>query len=90
MKIVKVSDKYSIEYKEDGSEFKASRYGEPWRSLCGDNLIWAMLHKIESLEADLTEELENAHMCGQVNAGVDPSFSNAKAYVTNLGKFYED
>ena len=33
----------------EGGDFKALRYGEDWRSLNGDNLVYAMFCEIERL-----------------------------------------
>jgi len=44
-------------------EFKALRYGEPWRDLCGDNLIFSLMYnlieaneKIGKLEKELLKD----------------------------------
>ena len=36
--------------------------------------------EIDRLKASLPEAIEQTHMAGQADAGVDPSFSNAQAY----------
>ena len=35
----------------DGT-FVALRHGEPWRDLCGDNLIFFLVHRIAELEEE--------------------------------------
>jgi hypothetical protein len=34
-------------------QFVSTRYGEPWRDLCGDGMVLAMLHEIDELKAEL-------------------------------------
>lgn len=45
--------KYTYILYEDGRQV-CLRYGEEWRDLCGDNLIRAMAHEIESLKEIVT------------------------------------
>lgn len=35
---------------ENGTNFHALRHGEPWRDLTGDNLVLALVSRIEQLE----------------------------------------
>lgn len=49
----KVDEKYAIEMSEDCRVFRATRHGEPWRDLCGDKLVAAMLVRIHGLELAL-------------------------------------
>lgn len=43
--------KYTVYIEKDTNDFKALRHGEPWRDLCGDNLIFfLMVELIESNE----------------------------------------
>ena len=42
--------KYTVVMSEDMKTFKALRYGEEWRNLCGDNLIHALVSRIRELE----------------------------------------
>lgn len=50
---LKINDKYSIVLNDgnDGNpfEFYATRYGERWRELAGDNLVLAMVYALENL-----------------------------------------
>lgn len=48
--------KYSIIQKENGS-LEALRYGESWRDLTGDNLVYAMTVEIQKLTKALSELL---------------------------------
>lgn len=41
--------KYTVSH-DNGVDFKALRYGEPWRSLTGDGLVLALVQHIEALE----------------------------------------
>ena len=57
------NNKYTTYVKHDPYEFKALRYGEPWRDLCGDNLIFFLMvdlieagNKINKLEEELLKE----------------------------------
>lgn len=43
----------------DPGNFRALRYGEEWRDLCGDGLIMALGHEIETLREMLQAALEN-------------------------------
>ena len=50
--MVKVANgKYEVLH-ENGANLRALRYGEPWRDLCGDGLVLALVQRIEALEAD--------------------------------------
>lgn len=44
------SGKYTVVY--DNGRLKALRYGQPWRDLIGDNLVYAMLVKASQLQAE--------------------------------------
>jgi hypothetical protein len=46
--------KYTVVLAEKG-ELSALRYGEPWRDLCGDNLVYWMVVRIQALEAENKE-----------------------------------
>ncbi|WP_226035705.1 hypothetical protein [Aquibacillus saliphilus] len=50
MRRIKVSDYEIIEDFENGT-FKALRHGEEWRNLIGDNLILALIDKVEDVES---------------------------------------
>lgn len=55
-KIVLNDGKYTvINDLNEGGGFIALRYGEEWRNLAGDNLILAMYHEIEALQAQVDE-----------------------------------
>ena len=43
--------KYQILH-ENGVNLRATRWDEPWRDLIGDNLILALVDRIERLEKD--------------------------------------
>ena len=40
---------------DDNNRLYALRYGEPWRDLCGDNLILALVQEIANLKQDLID-----------------------------------
>lgn len=46
--------KYTL-IRESSGRMYALRYGEPWRELSGDNLIYFMLMRITDLEEELME-----------------------------------
>lgn len=54
--------KYTIIH-EEGENFRALRYGEPWLDLTGDNFVMALMNKIKKLRERLEQfeapELEN-------------------------------
>ena len=44
------NNKYEIIEDLEHGIFKAERYGEEWRDLSGDNLILALIYKVQKLE----------------------------------------
>ena len=50
---------------ENGTNFHALRHGEPWHVLTGNNLVLALVNRIEQLEKLWTEPTEQ-----MVNAGI--------------------
>lgn len=54
MRKFKVGDYEVIEDLRNNT-FKALRHGEEWRDLVGDNLILALIDKIEELEEDIQQ-----------------------------------
>jgi hypothetical protein len=48
-KVVLQDGKYTVEH-DNGTNFHALRYGEPWRDLTGDGLVLALVQRIEELE----------------------------------------
>lgn len=48
------------------------------------------LGKLTFTEEDFKEAIKQAHMSGQADAGVDPSYSNAQAYFKNTFLFIKD
>lgn len=58
---------------ENGTNFHALRHGEPWRDLTGDNLVLALVSRIEQLEKlwlEPTEQMINAGL-GEVQRMLD-------------------
>lgn len=53
MKFETEDKKYKVVFNGDTGELVAYRYGEMWRNLCGDNLVLAMLSRINDLEEEL-------------------------------------
>jgi len=53
--------KYSVI--NDEGRLTALRYGEPWRNLSGDNLIYWMFVEIVSLKAEIAQMAETAERC---------------------------
>jgi len=45
--------KYTIVEDLNKGKFEALRYGDEWRNLIGDNLILALVYKIQELEEKL-------------------------------------
>ena len=62
MKEIKLDDgKYTIVYDKTGSyPVKCLRYGEDWRDLFGDNLIYFLCARIEELEYRINHEYLNS------------------------------
>lgn len=50
---VKVNDEYTITIDFPKGVFHATRHGEPWRDLTGDQLVLALCNRIEDLEEEL-------------------------------------
>lgn len=46
-------DKYEIIFDMETGEFRALRYGEEWRNLCGDGMILSMFFRIQELEEEV-------------------------------------
>lgn len=46
--------KYTL-YKTDLGTMTAHRYGEPWRELTGDNLVYILFDRIKDLEDELNK-----------------------------------
>jgi hypothetical protein len=57
-KIELENGKYTILH-ENGNNLRALRYGKPWRTLVGDNLILAMAAEIEKLQQCLIQNEKN-------------------------------
>lgn len=54
--IILENGKYTIVYDETNSfPVKCLRYGEEWKSLIGDNLILALVQRIEELSKEETK-----------------------------------
>lgn len=51
--------KYTLLF--DKGEMKALRYGEPWRDITGDNLIYWMWVEIETLKDKIEKMERNFH-----------------------------
>lgn len=49
---IEIDGKYTVIV--DPLNFRALRYGEEWRDLCGDGLVFAMAQEILELQARLT------------------------------------
>jgi hypothetical protein len=45
--------KYRVIANEDMTGFRALRYNEEWRDLCGDKLVLALVHEVINLRAQL-------------------------------------
>ena len=61
--VIKVGE-YEVRH-SNGADFHALRHGDRWRELAGDNLILALVSRIEQLERLFTEPTP-----GMVNAGL--------------------
>lgn len=53
--------KYTVIH-DDGTNFRALRYGEPWRDLTGDGLILALVQRIEDdmTRSEIEDKIEEA------------------------------
>ena len=69
MKIDLDGGKYTVVQKDNGS-LDALRYGEPWRDLTGDNLVYWMAVEIERLR-DKIEEANNCLVCAVIGSPVE-------------------
>jgi hypothetical protein len=60
--------KYTVQ-EDNGSDFKALRHDEEWRSLTGDSLVLAMLYDYDAAQSELAalrEELATANNAYQI------------------------
>ena len=62
--------KYTVQH-ENGANLRALRYGEPWRDLVGDNLVYWMACRIEQLEEALKTYVDGADREGNQSPEVD-------------------
>jgi hypothetical protein len=53
--VVLAEGKYVVMLEDNGARLHASRYGEPWRNLTGDNLVLALFRKVRELEKEAAE-----------------------------------
>lgn len=53
-KIILEDGKYEVSY-NNGVDFKALRYGQPWRDLTGDKFVGALCIRIEEQETEIKE-----------------------------------
>ncbi|MBX9158755.1 hypothetical protein [Bacillus cereus] len=53
---VKVNDEYTITIDFPKGVFHATRHGEPWRDLTGDQLVLSLCNRIEDLEEQLEKK----------------------------------
>lgn len=56
-------EKYTVIH-ENGTNFHALRHGEKWRDLTGDNLVLALVSRIEQLEKLWTEPTKEMVQAG--------------------------
>ncbi len=74
----------------DGGKLTALRYGEPWRDLCGDNLIYWLAVELQAARAALAERARNATWPGDNQAGAEVHSQEAEDMTgpadTTLGK----
>lgn len=59
-KIDLADGKYTVMH-NNGANLRALRYGESWRDLTGDNLVYYMACRIEELEQAI-QEIKDAHV----------------------------
>lgn len=53
-KIELLDGKYTVQH-DNGTNFKALRYGEEWRDLTGDGLVLALVQRIEELQEEIED-----------------------------------
>jgi len=49
-KITICDGKYTLIYNNENGDFRALRYGEEWRSLVGDKLVFAMFCELQAAQ----------------------------------------
>lgn len=65
-KIDLLSGKYTvIDELSEGGGFRALRYGEEWRDLTGDQLVYSMFCEIERLRNEIKDMIEYANIVRQ-------------------------
>ncbi len=55
----------------DGGTLTALRHGEPWRDLCGDNLIYWLAVELQAARAALAERARDATRPGDNQASAE-------------------
>ena len=60
-KISVCDGKYEIVYDNKSGALSALRYGESWRNLSGDKMVFALFCEIQDLRAKLAEALKPSH-----------------------------
>lgn len=58
--------KYAV-YMEKNGTLKALRYGEPWRDLCGDNLVYNLMVELIEAQDKIKEVLEYTELPGPMD-----------------------
>ncbi len=56
--------KYTIKLSDDGRIFTCDRYGEPWRDLCGDGMVLALVQRVLDLQEEVAGLRAALRTCG--------------------------
>lgn len=70
------NEKYTVYLEKTSSDFKALRYGEPWRDLCGDNLIFYLMVELSEAREKITKtinllDIVGAHCTGETKEAIN-------------------
>jgi hypothetical protein len=69
-KITICDGKYTLIYNDEDGNFRALRYGEEWRSLVGDKLVFAMFCELQAAQQSVQSDSDwPCSNCGYVNKG---------------------
>jgi len=77
------SDKYTYELHQDGRS-EAWRYGETWRDVSGDKLIYCMAHEIEQLRATVQEQSAEIASLYEMNLAQAKTIAEQAAEIERL------
>lgn len=83
--IILEDGKYTVRH-ENGTNFHALRYGEPWQDLTGDGFILALVQRIEELEAQLLNPITKLYY--EAHITIEPIFEGELEVAKQISSLY--